>query len=83
MSHYNNISDGPKYTFSVHKSTHKISDIPMGVCCRCQKVQTSPAEGGIWICGMKSRWACYDCFYGKNGEAMHSRPAACEWCTSP
>ena len=61
---------------------YNIKDIPLGTCCRCGKKQKDPGVGGFWICGLKEKWACYDCKYGRNGKEIPSRPFACEWCTS-
>jgi len=52
---------------------------PLGVCCNCGKKQSTLGADGFWICGMRNRWACYDCKYGK---PIPSKPFACEWCTS-
>ena len=61
---------------------YNIKDIPIGACCRCGEKQEERGVGGIWICGLTDRWACYACKYGRNGPAIPSRPFACEWCTS-
>ena len=61
--------------------SHKLSDIPLGTCCRCNVKQINPGCEGFWINGMSNKWACYDCKYGKYGSEILSRPFGCEWCS--
>ena len=56
----------------------KREDIPIGVCCNCGLKQINPGEGGFWINGLSSKWACTKCKYGV---PIPSYPTACEWCT--
>jgi hypothetical protein len=58
--------------------TFKLDEIPLGTCVECKYKQTEPGANGIWLCGLKDRWICWDCKY-KHG--YRSRPFACEWCT--
>lgn len=64
-----------------------LKDIPLGKCFKCGWNQTTPTKGGYWLNGMTMRFACENCFYGKDnhgnkiGDPMRSHPLGCEWCS--
>lgn len=52
-----------------------ISELPLGVCVCCQKLQTTPAEGGRWF---REKWMCEVCLNLSSEEVGVF--TTCSWC---
>ena len=47
---------------SIH-TAYSLTEIPIGTCCSCGMVQSSPGTDGFWINGCTDKWACFECKY--------------------
>lgn len=52
-----------------------ISELPLGVCVCCKKLQTTPAEGGRWF---RKKWICEVCLNLSSEEVGVF--TTCSWC---
>ncbi len=56
----------------------KLSDLEIGICHLCNKIQSKIGRDGRWILRYGDlKWTCYNCKIKYN---IRSYPVACEWC---